>query len=186
MRFLSVCSGIGRPVVEMIGLKFGRLMVTERVPNPKRNDQARWRCVCECGSEIVVPGAKLRSGSTKSCGCFRRDRAGAMYRSHGLSKTSQYTMFYDARKRAIALGLPFGIEPEDIVVPAICPVLGIPLTVGGARDSSPSLDRKVPALGYVKGNVFVISFRANRIKADASVSEIAAVLAYMQEVACDF
>lgn len=43
------------------------------------------------------------------------------------------------------------------------------------------LCRKVPALGYVKGNVFVISFRANRIKTDASVTEIAALLAYMQE-----
>lgn len=95
-------------------------------------------------------------------------------------------MFYDAKKRAIALGLPFDIEPEDIIVPKVCPVLGILLTVGGARDSSPSLDRKIPALGYVKGNVFVISFRANRIKADASVAEITSVLAYMQGETCVF
>lgn len=181
MRYLSVCSGIGgRPAIDMLGKKFGRLTVAERIPSPKRNDQARWRCVCECGGEVVVAGHKLRAGSTKSCGCFRRDRMGQVFRKHGLSKTPAYTMFYDARKRALALTLPFSIEPEHIIVPERCPVLGILLTTDGARDSRPSLDRIVPALGYVPGNVRVISFRANRIKSDATPDELRAVLAYSE------
>ena len=42
MRYLSVCSGIGgRPAIDMLGKKFGRLTVAERIPSPKRN-AARW------------------------------------------------------------------------------------------------------------------------------------------------
>lgn len=177
----------GRPAINMLGQRFGRLLVTERVAvqNRGRSDQARWRCACDCGSLIVVTGSALRTGRNKSCGCFRRDRAGDLYRKHGQSKTPAYTMFYDARKRSMALALPFDIEPCDITVPAWCPVLGIRLVVGGKRDNSPSLDRVRPELGYVKGNVRVISFRANRIKSDATADELRAVLSYV-ESACAF
>lgn len=188
MRFLSVCSGIaGRPAIDMAGQRFGRLLVSERVvvENRGRTDQARWRCVCDCGGQIVVTGSALRTGRNKSCGCYRKDRAGNLYRKHGLSKTPAYTMFYDARKRAASFNLPFDIEPSDIVVPSTCPVLGIPIAPGGARDNTPSLDRIRPERGYVKGNVRVISFRANRIKSDATAEELRAVLAYV-EAACAF
>ncbi len=43
-----------------------------------------------------------------------------------------------------------------------------------------TLDRVVPSLGYVKGNVRVISFRANRLKNNATIDEIRAILAYME------
>jgi hypothetical protein len=89
-------------------------------------------------------------------------------------------MFYDARKRAAAVGIPFAIEPSDIIIPSHCPVLGILLKATGERDSRPSLDRIVPALGYVLGNISVISFRANRIKSDANADELRRVLAYVE------
>lgn len=56
------------------------------------------------------------------------------------------------------------------MIPETCPVLGIPLTIGGKRSpSSPSLDRIDPALGYVPGNIRVISDRANRLKGARSL-----------------
>jgi len=85
----------------------------------------------------------------------------------------------------MARGLPFDITPEDIVIPALCPVLGIPLLVGGGtgfHNSSPSLDRTDNARGYVKGNVQVISLRANRIKCDSTVDEMRKLLAYMEKI----
>lgn len=170
--------GAGRPYEDITGHRFGRLTVIERCRStPGRGGKPRWKCRCDCSSEVLLPGARLKSGSVKSCGCFRRDRAGALYRTHGKSKTPAYTMFYDARKRAAKLGLPFNIEPSDISVPDLCPVLGIQLGTG-ARDNAPSLDRVIPALGYVVGNIRVISFRANRIKSDATPAEIRRVLAY--------
>lgn len=172
---------MGRTALEMMGQTFGRLTVIGRGPSrPQGGGQARWLCRCECGGESLICGNRLRAGSTKSCGCFRRDRAGNLFRSHGKSKTIEYCMFYDARKRAFKLGLPFGIEPKDIVIPKRCPVLGIPLRMDGPRDSRPSLDRIVPKKGYVLSNVRVISFRANRIKSDATPSEIRKVLDYVE------
>jgi hypothetical protein len=93
-------------------------------------------------------------------------------------------LFYNARQRAKKLGLPFNIEPSDIVIPAVCPVLGIPIeaTVRGRRGfhpNSPSLDRIVPELGYVKGNVCVISMRANWIKRDATAEELFLIAEYV-------
>lgn len=60
------------------------------------------------------------------------------------------------------------------MLPAHCPVLDIPLdfSSGTPTDNSPTLDRVVPAMGYVKGNVLIVSMRANRIKSDASVDEL--------------
>ena len=70
-----------------------------------------------------------------------------------------------ARKRALDRGLPFDLPIEEIIIPARCPVLGIGLTIGRGRSlSSPSLDRIQPMLGYVSGNVRVISDKANRLK----------------------
>lgn len=88
-----------------------------------------------------------------------------------------------ARKRASERGLPFNLTIEDVVVPIVCPVIGIPLVVGDERcgPASPTLDRVIPALGYVRGNVVVISHRANTIKSDATLSELLAVARYVRE-----
>lgn len=75
-------------------------------------------------------------------------------------------MYANARSRARAVGMVFNIELSDIVVPAICPILGIPLVVGEGKHvaGSPSLDRIDNTKGYIKGNVQVISRFANTMK----------------------
>lgn len=88
-------------------------------------------------------------------------------------------MLARARYRATQKGLGFNLVVEDIVVPAVCPVLGIPIEIGGRRDHRPSLDRVDNSLGYVRGNVVVLSWRANRLKNDATIEELEAVLKYM-------
>lgn len=90
-----------------------------------------------------------------------------------------------ARRRALKRGLPFDLVSGDIEVPAFCPVLGIPLfrAVGASAQgpNSPTLDRVVPDLGYVRGNVRVISSRANQIKSDATPAELLQVACFYQE-----
>ncbi|WP_124618586.1 hypothetical protein [Burkholderia contaminans] len=84
-------------------------------------------------------------------------------------------MWRSARLRAEKLGMPFAITPEDILAvwhaDDVCPVLGIGMRhnfdgKGSHADDSPSLDRIRPEFGYVKGNIVVISFLANRLKGD--------------------
>jgi len=91
-------------------------------------------------------------------------------------------MLKEAKRRAKKLGVDFNLTVSDIVFPTHCPVLGIPLSTiinMANRDTAPSLDRTIPEFGYVKGNVQVISFRANRIKNDATFEEIEKLHAWM-------
>ena len=84
-------------------------------------------------------------------------------------------MLHRARGRSKKEGWFCDLTVEDIRIPEYCPLLGIPLVVGAGRGkngpSSPSLDRIEPSKGYVKGNVWVISDRANSIKRDALYEE---------------
>lgn len=85
-------------------------------------------------------------------------------------------MIRGARSRAAKKGVPFNLSEKDFEIPKNCPVLGFRLELGkGTRenhDRSPSLDRKIPALGYVKGNVTVISWKANNIRGRATAEQL--------------
>lgn len=76
-----------------------------------------------------------------------------------------------ARRRAKDFALPFNLGITDIVIPEACPVLKKPML--RRTRYAPTVDRIVPELGYVKGNVVVISYRANAMKNDATQEDLA-------------
>ena len=122
----------------------------------------------------MVAGYALIRGDRKSCGCLNRELMAVFPRTtHGLSYTPEYRLWRNAKRRAEDLSLPFNIVVSDVVVPEVCPYLGIRLhpSMGRANAASPTLDRIIPARGYVRGNIQVISFRANVIKSVASFEE---------------
>ena len=89
--------------------------------------------------------------------------------------------------RAKAKNLPFNITEEYVksITPKdmICPALGIKMNTSVEDlDSKPSLDRLVPEKGYVKGNVIVVSFKVNRIKADATPEELMKVAIFYEKL----
>ena len=49
-------------------------------------------------------------------------------------------------------------------------------------DHSPTLDRIIPKLGYIKGNVQVVSALANRIMSDATVNQVMAVAKHYEKI----
>lgn len=104
------------------------------------------------------------------------------YRKQG--KNYIYLMWSRAKKRALEKNIPFSIDLNDIIIPTVCPVLNVPFVINdsgrGPGDYSPSLDRIIPELGYVKNNIKVISFKANRIKSDADVVDLKKVLEYVE------
>jgi hypothetical protein len=63
---------MGRPVIDIVGNKYERLVVLERADNDRQNQPA-WKCLCDCGNTPVVSGKSLKSGATKSCGCYRKE-----------------------------------------------------------------------------------------------------------------
>lgn len=93
-----------------------------------------------------------------------------VYRGRNLDRA----LYLECKRRAKKHGIPFDLEPIDISVPEICPILGIPLKMGtgGPEDGSPSVDQIVAGLGYIKGNVQVISHLANRMKSNATPDQL--------------
>lgn len=83
-------------------------------------------------------------------------------------------MLYAARKRALKNNLEFNLTRRDIILPTHCPILGIELKRGDREDYSMSysLDRINNSLGYIKGNVRVISMLANTMKNSASLEQL--------------
>ena len=147
----------------------------------------------ECrGCDQVLP---ISSFTSK-----RYNRDGYDYRCRSCNSSTWYIRTTDDHRKRLLLtrvkskckrrGIPFDLSYDDIIIPDTCPILGIPLTFGNAlkhaspTDNSPSLDRVIPSLGYVKGNVVVISQRANRIKNDSSLEELVKIVNYYQAV-CD-
>ena len=126
-----------------------------------------------------------------SCGCMRSVKHGmSRLQADGRTEELEYTLWNAAKQRAKKQGLPFDLSPLDlkeIGIPDICPVLGIPINkapgdgTGERNDNSPSLDKFIPSLGYVKGNVHVISWRANRFKSDGTPEEWQKIAAWCQQ-----
>jgi hypothetical protein len=106
------------------------------------------------------------------------------WRSRDYRKHRTRFILQGAKDRSARDGVPFDLTEADIVIPVFCPVLGIELVIGtrGGSDASPSLDRFIPALGYVRGNVAVISNRANRMKTNATLEEHEALVRWMRAV----
>jgi hypothetical protein len=163
--------------------------------------------VPERGRVCFVCGELIQSNRYTYCGTTcqsraKRERLGPAYaeadrllkkkksdklRAAGggvLLTATKSIMVNSAKSRAKKRGIPFNISTDDIHLPDVCPALGIPLVYGGGKgptDNSPSLDRVLPLLGYVAGNVIVISNRANRIKNNATIPELRAIADFFEK-----
>lgn len=124
-------------------------------------------------TEEVRSRARLNDATTPEDRAERRRR----------TKTGSplHSLFIQTRSRAKQSGIPFTIDETELFLPEICPVLGIPLlwTEKSRSGNTPSVDRKVPELGYVPGNVAIISWRANRLKNDGTAEEFHKIADWM-------
>lgn len=84
--------------IDITGQRFGRLVVIQRVENSS-GGQAKWMCKCDCGNEVIVLGATLRSGHTKSCGCYKSDATAKRNFKHGECDTRLYSIWAGIKKR---------------------------------------------------------------------------------------
>jgi len=103
-------------------------------------------------------------------------------KEHKLRNKPRY-LLKGIRKRAKKHKIPFNLTLEDVSIPEVCPVLNIPIyndNHKGFCDNSPSVDRIIPHLGYVKGNVRVISLRANCLKKDGTLEEFMKLIEYLK------
>jgi predicted RNA-binding Zn-ribbon protein involved in translation (DUF1610 family) len=126
----------------------------------KRADGFSKHASCACGYD---------TSRCKDCKKAARDYGAT---SH------EYRIFNRARSRARKKGQEFNITLADIVIPELCPVFGVKLAYGDL-DWTPSIDRIDASRGYVKGNIAIISNKANRLKNNATAEELRTVAAWL-------
>lgn len=105
-----------RSLINLIGQRFGRLTVLERVDNivsPSGNICVAWKCKCDCGKETIVRSSSLLQGHTKSCGCMK---------SYGEYYISAYLLsnninFENQKKFSDLLGVGGGNLSYDFYLP---------------------------------------------------------------------
>lgn len=164
---------------DLIGLKFYRLLVVERLSIRNKSGRVNncvFRCLCDCGNARIVQGSHLRSGSTKSCGCLKREMLPStkyLAGSHFVLKTY--------KKSAISRKLEWTISDEEAAIcfHSNCYYCGIrPSSVITPPDRTVSvdyayngIDRLDSSKGYIAGNVVACCTRCNYSKRNYSVAE---------------
>jgi hypothetical protein len=145
-----------------------------------------------CGRVLPLDNFRVRKADSRrrvAIDGTRRDSfCNECARTACLLKDPRLKLLYAAKARAKRLQRDFDLSPEDIIIPRVCPALGIELrpALGEGRSGfgtlwdSPVLDRIDSSKGYTKDNVQVISFRANNLKKDATAGEIHALVDYVE------
>lgn len=153
----------------------------------KKKDGLRSNCK-SCSNFQSARWLKNNLTKAKTTRRLYRDREDVKSRRCSISKewnrkNIESVLVSHAKKRAMEYDIPFNLTKQDIHVPELCPALGIPLKVNDGKlgDGSPTIDRLVPELGYVIGNICVISAKANRIKNNSSFEEMRKIAAWMAE-----
>lgn len=103
--------------------------------------------------------------------------------AHKRNRPVEIRLFESAKQRAKDRNLPFTIALADIIVPAVCPIDRLPLlrtNSKGPNPRSPTLDAVIPELGYVPGNIAVISFHWNRLKCTMGVGDLRRLIEYIE------
>lgn len=138
----------------------------------KRKTDPKW---------VEASRAKAR---VKSLAAYHADKgAGVARRREWQRKNPVSKMLSQARQSAKTKGISFNLELSDIQIPDICPVLSIPLCYdwdGPRKRNTASLDKIDPNKGYVKGNVWVISWEANRLKLNNTLETLRLLVAALE------
>lgn len=86
-------------LIDLTGRRFGRLVVKFRYKN-KTKKRPQWICKCDCGNWHLANGGDLRSGDTRSCGCYMMDVLTTIERkTHGMTSSREYKSWESMRQR---------------------------------------------------------------------------------------
>lgn len=168
MSLCKVCGGETRSVYGVCRKTSECKRAWANVRNRQRRAKLKAVGLCRyCGQPVEQPGKQQCNN------CLVKDSTAARNRRR---QRPAYYMYHNRKRYAEQNKIPFDITEQDIldVMTDTCPVFGIPLQQGHGtiQDTSPTLDRIVPDLGYVVGNIVVMSRLANRLKNNATLNQL--------------
>lgn len=170
-------------VEDLIGEKFGRVLVLERAPS--RHGRAHWLCQCDCGKTKVILGRSLRKGRTKSCGCLRKELATNLisYAREGnylpFGEASFNVMYYTYKLHATERNLAFDLDTNQFrrLTQGNCFYCGDkpnalfkPKSPNGGYLSN-GVDRTDNSIGYTVENSVTCCRVCNQMKSDRSYED---------------
>jgi hypothetical protein len=186
----------------LLGFTRGRLTVKSYAGNNNKG-RAKWLCQCNCGKTKVILGDHLtrRRDSVLSCGCLQqenRTKHGAYLPNADIKYHIRFSLWQSLKDRARRRGYESDLEVGDMPeIPDVCPVFKTPLLLyrrqgvsglgkgkgNNRHDNSPTIDRFNSNLPYMKKyatNLCVISWRANRLKSDATLEDLTLLVEYVR------
>ena len=98
-------------LIDLTGMRVGRLTVVCRdgtYQRPSGNKEPTWRCVCDCGNEIVVISSNLKKANTLSCGCLQKENRKTPHRK------TQYRVEGDIAYITTYDGIEFFVNSCDL------------------------------------------------------------------------
>lgn len=176
-----------KPALDIINHRFGRLTATKLITKRGPYGTYKYECECDCGNIISVIGRSLRSGHTKSCGCYKKDKARAQVVKYETREQATIAhVYYQYAGRAHKKGIEFSISKElfSKLIKQNC------IYCGGGFDNirilknsrkKPAtityklhytgIDRKDNSKGYTKENSVSCCKHCNRAKNDQTHKE---------------
>jgi hypothetical protein len=165
---------VGNALIDRVGQKFGRLTVIKREANDKRGN-ARWLCLCECGTERIVNSNNLTTGATTSCGCLRNELV-----SKRTSKRPYESIYNRLCSSATRRNIPVAITYDEYLLftkydkchYCYSPLIWNKYVNVNRNDSAAyNIDRKDNSLGYTKNNCVECCSKCNWSKGDRYTHE---------------
>ena len=99
------------------------------------------------------------------------------YREQSIN--TRVNLLRSARNRSKRKNVECIISIEDVIITDLCPVYGVPMIRN--TQYAPTLDRIDNTKGYTKGNVCVISRKANILKSFSTIDDLEKIIAYIKE-----
>ena len=168
-------------VINIVGNKYGRLKVLERVlPNyytPKNKQMTRWKCQCDCGKIVIKTKGTLTSGNTKSCGCLKAEQSPKNTKHIKDSSLKRlFTLYqYSAKKRNFSFELTR--KEFNTLILGDCfycnkkPSTSIKFHKNGIPILYSGIDRINSFVGYKKENCVSCCKNCNTAKMQLSTNE---------------
>jgi hypothetical protein len=159
--------------INLIGKKFGKLVVVAE--GKTKNRHAHWLCRCSCGKEKEICGNTLRRGEAKSCGCLRKS-PNCRWKGHKKISGAYWYAIKDGAKRR---KINFDLSIEDAwsqyeIQNGKCALSGQSIDFirhKNAGEQTASLDRKKSDEGYHKDNIQWVHKKINSMKLKMSDAE---------------
>lgn len=169
-------------IVDEVGNKYGRLTILKYEGKDKKYNRPMFRCQCDCGGIVTVPIYVLRSGNTKSCGCYQREQQ-IMHARKAKGQAGFNRLYREYKRSAKNKGHSFELTKEDLslITKMNCHYCGVePSTVICGDPQRPGrhgdytfngIDRIDNSKGYTMDNVAPCCKLCNYMKRGLSATE---------------